>query len=113
MYESYIFSTIIAHIISQQNWKGPLLSLGEPQHYSEVRSRLNDIVYDWLLHMLEKLKGSKYGADEQIKQISDRFDETTKKTFRSSEDVCLIAFGTTMDKDVQYGIRSGKLKVPG
>lgn len=61
----------------------------------------------------EKLKGSKYGSDEQIKQISDRFDETTKKTFRSPEDVCLIAFGTTMDKDVEYGIRSGKLKISG
>lgn len=60
-----------------------------------------------------KLVGSFYGTEDHIHQISDRFDETTKKTFRSASDVCLVPFGSTTDRDLTHGIRSGKLKLTG
>ena len=62
---------------------------------------------------LGKLEGSFYGTEDHIQQISNRFDETTKKTFRSATDVCLVPFGSTTDRDLEHGIRSGKLKLAG
>ncbi|THH08787.1 hypothetical protein EW145_g2476 [Phellinidium pouzarii] len=61
----------------------------------------------------EKLKSSKYGSDQLVKQIGERFDETTKMIFRDTNDVCLIPFGSILDKDLENGIRSGKLKLSG
>lgn len=61
----------------------------------------------------EKLKNSRFGSDEFVEQISDKFDETTKKTFRGVSDVCLVAFGSIAEKDPDHGIRSGKLKLTG
>jgi len=60
-----------------------------------------------------KLKTSVYGADGRLEQISQKFDETTKKVFRTKNDTCLIVFGSTMDKDIPNGIRAGKLKLTG
>ncbi|KAI5115452.1 hypothetical protein M0805_008680 [Coniferiporia weirii] len=65
------------------------------------------------LFIKDKLRGSRYSSDEHVKQISERFDETTKKIFRDTKDVCLVPFGTISDKDLEYGIRSGKLKLSG
>lgn len=48
-----------------------------------------------------------------MEQISQKFDETTKKVFRTKNDTCLIVFGSTMDKDIPNGIRAGKLKLTG
>ncbi|KAI5115029.1 hypothetical protein M0805_009482, partial [Coniferiporia weirii] len=60
-----------------------------------------------------KLRNSKYGSEEQVEQISERFDETTKKIFGDTKDVCLVPFGNISDKDLEHGIRSGKLKLSG
>ncbi|KAI5115973.1 hypothetical protein M0805_001504 [Coniferiporia weirii] len=61
----------------------------------------------------DKLKDSRYGSDEHVKQISERFDETTKKFFRDTKDVCLVSFGSLAEKDPENGIRSGKLRLSG
>ncbi|KAH8110514.1 hypothetical protein DFH11DRAFT_1514361 [Phellopilus nigrolimitatus] len=60
-----------------------------------------------------KLRNSRYGSDEQVKQIGDRFDETTKKIFKDLQDTCLVPFGSIADKDLENGIRAGKLKLFG
>lgn len=65
------------------------------------------------LLFLDKLRDSRYGADEHIQQIAERFDETAKKTFKGPDDLCVITFGSLADKDLAYGIRSGKLKIDG
>ncbi|KAH8110521.1 hypothetical protein DFH11DRAFT_1514250 [Phellopilus nigrolimitatus] len=61
----------------------------------------------------QKLKDSKYGADEFVDLIAKRFDETAKKVFRSVDDVCLVTFGTTADKDLDHNIRGGKMRLSG
>ena len=61
----------------------------------------------------DKLRDSIYGAKEHVKQIANCFDESTKKTFRTDNDVCLVPFGSLADKDPDHGIRSGKLKLTG
>jgi len=64
-------------------------------------------------YITHKLRNSIYGATEHVKQIAQCFDESTKKTFRSEGDVCLVPFGSLADKDLENGIRSGKLKLTG
>lgn len=61
----------------------------------------------------EKLAGSKFGTQEMLRQITDVFDKTTKLRVRSAEDPQYIKFGTVRDKDPQYDIRSGQLKLTG
>lgn len=60
---------------------------------------------------LDRLETSEYGSDEHVKQISERFDDSAKRTFRGTEESCFISFGSANDKDVTHGIRSGRLKL--
>jgi len=41
------------------------------------------------------------------------FDKTTKHRFRNSDEPSYIKFGATRDKDPNFDIRSGQLKLPG
>ncbi len=61
----------------------------------------------------EKLQNTKYGTDEHINLIATRFDEAAKRTFRSSEELCLIQFGSVADQDINSGIRRGSLRLAG
>ncbi|THH08786.1 hypothetical protein EW145_g2475 [Phellinidium pouzarii] len=78
----------------------------EPQGSTFVTSKARSFIK-------EKLRNSLYGSDEHIKHISARFDETTKKTFKDIKDVCVVQFGSISDKDLENGIRSGKLRLSG
>ena len=60
-----------------------------------------------------KLEGSVYGSDEQINEMSDIFDRTTKRLFRKPEEPCFIKFGARLDKDARFGIVNGQLKLTG
>ncbi|KAF8840354.1 hypothetical protein BDN67DRAFT_1011543 [Paxillus ammoniavirescens] len=61
-----------------------------------------------------KLEGSrKYGTPDILKQMTEIFDKTTKLRLRNAEDPQYIKFGTVRDKDPQYEIRSGQLRLPG
>ncbi|KAG1886692.1 hypothetical protein F4604DRAFT_1723101 [Suillus subluteus] len=61
----------------------------------------------------EKLSGSRFGTPEIIEQMTDAFDNTTKFRFCNPEDPSYIKFGTMRDKDPQFNIRSGQLKLNG
>ncbi|KAG6334776.1 hypothetical protein ID866_4309 [Astraeus odoratus] len=61
----------------------------------------------------KKLAGSRYSNPDILRQITDIFDKTTKLRVRNAEDPQYIKFGTVRDKDPQYDIRSGQLKLPG
>ncbi|KIK93910.1 hypothetical protein PAXRUDRAFT_144008 [Paxillus rubicundulus Ve08.2h10] len=60
-----------------------------------------------------KLANSRFGATEIVQQMRDEFDKTTKLRFRDAEEPQYIKFGTVRDKDPEYGIRSGQLKLAG
>jgi hypothetical protein len=61
----------------------------------------------------QKLEGSKYGTAGMLDHIAKRFDETTKRLFRSRTENQYILFGSRLDKDPNFGIRNGKLKLTG
>ncbi|KAF9234835.1 hypothetical protein BU15DRAFT_78668 [Melanogaster broomeanus] len=60
-----------------------------------------------------KLANSRFGAPEIVQQMKDEFDRTTKLRFRNAEEPQYIKFGTVRDKDPEYDIRSGQLKLAG
>ncbi|KAN0081574.1 hypothetical protein V8E55_009198 [Tylopilus felleus] len=63
--------------------------------------------------LMAKLANSQYGSDDIVQQMKDVFDKTTKLRFRDADDPQYIKFGTVRDKDPQYNIHSGQLKLSG
>ncbi|KAF9647981.1 hypothetical protein BDM02DRAFT_3155934 [Thelephora ganbajun] len=62
----------------------------------------------------QKLKGSsQYSTPAMLDHIAKRFDETTKRLFRSRAEAQFLHFGSPLDKDLSVGIRNGKLKLTG
>ncbi|PBK65406.1 hypothetical protein ARMSODRAFT_940350 [Armillaria solidipes] len=59
----------------------------------------------------DKLKGSKYA--EEVDNIAECFDKTTKLRFRNAEEPAYVKFGSMKDKDLALDIRSGQLKLAG
>ena len=60
-----------------------------------------------------KLAGSKFGTPEDIAQMTNEFDKTTKLRFSNPAEPSYIRFGTVKDRDLAYNIKSGQLKLPG
>ncbi|KAL4068704.1 hypothetical protein V8B97DRAFT_1918464 [Scleroderma yunnanense] len=60
-----------------------------------------------------KLTNSRYGTPEIVEHMTEQFDKSIKFRFRSAEDPQYIKFGTVRDRDPDYDIRSGQLKIPG
>jgi hypothetical protein len=63
--------------------------------------------------VLVKLEGCRYGTPEQVNDIAECFDKSTKRLFKNRKDPCFIKFGARGDKDVKYGIANGQLKLRG
>ncbi|KAI0701306.1 hypothetical protein BC835DRAFT_1404545 [Cytidiella melzeri] len=63
--------------------------------------------------LVEKLKYSKYGNDEDMRTMVDHFDKSVKPTFKDSSERSFIKFGSMRDKDPEVGIRSGQLLLEG
>ncbi|KAI6156475.1 hypothetical protein EDD17DRAFT_1845061 [Pisolithus thermaeus] len=59
------------------------------------------------------LANSKYGDEDTLKRMTVIFDKTTKMHFRSANEPQYIRFGTIRDKDLEYNIRSGQLRLSG
>ncbi|KAF9047821.1 hypothetical protein BJ165DRAFT_1387797 [Panaeolus papilionaceus] len=57
------------------------------------------------------LKGSRFSND--VKYIAQCFDKSTKHVFRSVDDFQYIRFGSPNDRDEEYNIRRGQLKLTG
>lgn len=66
-----------------------------------------------LYYTLDKLRGSSYSSPEQIDDIADVFDTSTKRLFSSSRQPSYIKFGAPHDTDSQFGIANGCLKLDG
>ncbi|PBK82153.1 hypothetical protein ARMGADRAFT_1019748 [Armillaria gallica] len=59
----------------------------------------------------DKLKGSRFA--EEVGNIAECFDKTTKLRFRNAEEPAYVKFGSMKDKDLTLDIRSGQLKLAG
>ncbi|KAG2357426.1 hypothetical protein BDR07DRAFT_1490691 [Suillus spraguei] len=98
-------------ITLSRRWLRRLLqlnSLGRLQGSCFVTRRAHSLLQ-------EKLSGSRFGTPDVIQRMTDIFDSTTKWRFRNPEDSQYIKFGTIRDKDKnpQYNIRNGQLKLSG
>ncbi|KAF8415387.1 hypothetical protein L210DRAFT_3657556 [Boletus edulis BED1] len=60
-----------------------------------------------------KLANSRYGGEGSLYNMTEIFDKTTKVRFRDVDEPQYIKFGSVRDKDPDYDIRSGQLKLPG
>ena len=61
-----------------------------------------------------KLQGSpRYSTPAVLDHIAKRFDETTKRLFRTRAEDQFLPFGSPLDKDSSVGIRGGKLRLTG
>lgn len=58
-----------------------------------------------------KLRNSRYKDD--IVTMLERFDKSTKPTFKDTKEKAYIHFGSLRDRDVEVGIRSGQLILDG
>lgn len=59
----------------------------------------------------DKLKGTSFA--EEVKNITECFDKTTKLRFRNSDEPAYIKFGSMKDQDLALNIRAGHLKLAG
>ncbi|KAF8557817.1 hypothetical protein OG21DRAFT_1595682 [Imleria badia] len=95
------------------------IKLSLPKEFKEiapVECRLQGSVFvTQRAHMFlkSKLANSRYGSPGVVQQMKEIFDKTTKLRFRDAEVPQYIKFGTVHDKDPQYDIRSGQLKLAG
>ena len=63
--------------------------------------------------VLEKLRDSKYGNDQDLDSMLDHFEKSTKPTFKDPQEKSFIKFGSMRDKDPTVGIRGGQLQLSG
>lgn len=64
-------------------------------------------------YLQEKLSSSRYGNEEDIMCMVEAFDSTAKQTFKNAAERSYMRFGSTSDKDPEFGIRSGQLVLEG
>ncbi|KAF8883232.1 hypothetical protein BD779DRAFT_878374 [Infundibulicybe gibba] len=57
------------------------------------------------------LEDSKYVDD--VDDIAERFDKSTKLRFKNADEPAFIKFGSSRDRDADLGIRSGQLRLKG
>ena len=62
---------------------------------------------------LAKLRNSKYGNEEDLRTMLEQFEKSAKPTFKDATDRSFMRFGSTRDKDLDYGIRGGQIAMEG
>ncbi|KAI0668096.1 hypothetical protein C8Q78DRAFT_1081498 [Trametes maxima] len=73
-------------------------------------TRVNDRAETFLINLL---KDSKYGNDEDIKAMMDDFDKSTKPAFTDPSHRSFIKFGSMKDNEPAKNIRRGQLALSG
>jgi len=74
---------------------------------------LLDVLSTDRTYLSEKLSGCRFGTPDIVQQMTDIFDNSAKLRFHSPNDPSYIKFGTVRDRDPQYNIRNGQLKLDG
>ena len=62
---------------------------------------------------VDRLKSSRFDAPDIINHITHCFDETTKRLFKSLDEVSYIQFGSPAEKEADLGIQRGKMRLSG
>jgi len=62
---------------------------------------------------LDRLKSSRFDVPEIINHITHCFDETTKRLFKSLDEVSYIQFGSPAETETNLRIQRGKMKLSG
>ncbi|ESK91430.1 hypothetical protein Moror_2703 [Moniliophthora roreri MCA 2997] len=65
------------------------------------------------VYLRDRLKGSRYGNDQDITHITSVFDKSTKHLFRDDSSISYIRFGSARDKDPEVDIKGGQMKISG
>jgi hypothetical protein len=60
-----------------------------------------------------KLYNSRYNSPDDILQITECFDKSTKLGFGDSSQPCFVKFGTVRDNDPSVDIKMGQLRLQG
>ncbi|KAJ3918140.1 hypothetical protein F5877DRAFT_90847 [Lentinula edodes] len=60
-------------------------------------------------YLLERLRNSRFGSEEDVQQIASIFDSDAKHTFRNPDDPVFIKFGTFRDRDPSVDIKAGNI----
>jgi len=60
-----------------------------------------------------KLRGSEYGSEHDIRAMLDVFEKSTKPTFKDPSHGTPIRFGRVCDNNIAFGIQGGKLTLAG
>ncbi|KAG8830436.1 hypothetical protein FRC18_008097 [Serendipita sp. 400] len=63
--------------------------------------------------LTEKLSESRFGDNESISDMVDKFERRTKRVFDGSQESLVIEFGGRRDNDRDYGILQGKITLTG
>ncbi|KAF9783709.1 hypothetical protein BJ322DRAFT_1066702 [Thelephora terrestris] len=61
----------------------------------------------------DRLKNSRFDSEDIVSHITQCFDETTKRLFKSSDDINYIQFGSPFETEPSLGIQRGKMKLSG
>ena len=62
---------------------------------------------------VDRLKLSKFDVSEIISHITCCFDETTKRLFKSLDEISYIQFGSPAETEAGLGVQRGKMKLSG
>ncbi|KAG8822500.1 hypothetical protein FRC19_005842, partial [Serendipita sp. 401] len=63
--------------------------------------------------LTEKLSESRFGDNESISDMVDKFERRTERVFDGSQESLVIEFGGRRDNDRDYGILQGKITLTG
>ena len=61
----------------------------------------------------DRLKSTRFDLPDIIDHITQCFDESTKRLFRSLDEASYIQFGSPFETEVNLGIQRGKMKLSG
>lgn len=99
------YACFLAHDRNSNSRCG-ILFIGILQGSTRINMRFKDFLVD-------KLKESRFGKPEEIAAMMERFERSTKPTFKEPNVRSFVKFGGLRDSDPQAGIVRGSLSVDG
>ena len=82
---------------------------------SWIYQRCDDVsrVIPFLTFLVERLKISRFDLPEIIDHVTNCFDESTKRLFKTPDEASYIQFGSPAETQEALGIQRGKMKLSG
>ena len=67
----------------------------------------------FLIPKVDRLRSSRFDDHDILDHITQCFDESAKRLFKSLDDTSYIQFGSPFETEVILGIQRGKMKLSG